>query len=129
MKCPYCGYEAKLVDSKEIYGKSYGKAWVCSFYPGCDSYVGCHPGTEKPLGTMADKKLRKLRNECHLLFDSIWKSGKKDRSSAYAMLRHTLKISEENCHIAMFDVATCKSLIRIFDADEKLVFSFLTGRR
>lgn len=36
MKCPYCGYEAKLVDSKIIYGKSYGKAYVCSFYPGTE---------------------------------------------------------------------------------------------
>jgi len=43
MVCPYCGLPAKLVDSEIIYnGRSFGNAWVCSNYPECDAYVGCH---------------------------------------------------------------------------------------
>jgi len=117
MVCPYCGGKVKIVDSKVIYGVSYGvsygNAYVCSFFPGCDSYVGCHKGTDKPLGTLANSELRKLRNKCHLLFDSLWKSGKKDRDSAYAMLRHTLNLSKDECHIAMFDVDTCRRVISL----------------
>lgn len=43
--CPYCGELAELIDSKEIYSRSYGKAWICRT---CDAYVGCHKGTHKP---------------------------------------------------------------------------------
>lgn len=47
MICPYCGAEAQLMDSEVIYGRSFGYAWVCSNFPSCDSYVGCHPSTKK----------------------------------------------------------------------------------
>lgn len=43
--CPYCGRTAELKDSAVIYcGTSYGMAWVCSGFPECDAYVGCHIG-------------------------------------------------------------------------------------
>ncbi|WP_088258626.1 zinc-finger-containing protein [Fimbriiglobus ruber] len=31
---------------------------ACERYPTCDAYVGCHPGTETPLGRLANKELR-----------------------------------------------------------------------
>ena len=57
--CPYCGAYSKLIDSKLIYGVSYGMAYVCKNYPECDTYVGTHKGTIKPRGTLANKELRK----------------------------------------------------------------------
>ena len=60
-KCPYCGANVVLRDSHFVYhnNKNYGKMWVCSNFPQCDSYVGCHPGTDIPLGRLADSVLRR----------------------------------------------------------------------
>ena len=37
--CDYCGRETEYVDSKVIYGKSYGKIYLCR---NCMAYVGVH---------------------------------------------------------------------------------------
>ena len=42
--CPYCGQQAEYVDSKVIYGRSYGMAYLCR---NCDAYVGVHRGTDE----------------------------------------------------------------------------------
>jgi len=115
MKCLYCGSDVVLADSKVIYGKHFGKVYMCSKYPKCDSFVGAHTGTDKPLGTLANAELRELRKICHSLFDGWWKANKKTRKDAYAILRHTFNIPEQKCHIAMFDVKQCKKLISLFN--------------
>ena len=43
--CDYCGRQAEYVDSKVIYGKSYGMMYLCR---NCMAYVGVHKGTDKP---------------------------------------------------------------------------------
>lgn len=53
--CDYCGRETEYVDSKVIYGKSYGKIYLCR---NCMAYVGVHKGTDKPLGRLANAELR-----------------------------------------------------------------------
>ena len=53
--CDYCGREAEFVDSKIIYGRSYGKIYLCR---NCMAYVGVHKGTDKPLGRLANAELR-----------------------------------------------------------------------
>lgn len=120
-KCPYCGTEAKSVDSKVIYkNKSYGPAWVCGNYPKCDAYVGCHPDG-KPLGRLADKELRVAKTAAHLLFDVLWREKSKQfkipekeaRTKAYAWLASQLKINKTDCHIGHFDVAACKKVAAI----------------
>ena len=60
IRCPYCGGTAILRDASFVYGeKSYGgKVYVCSNYPKCDAYVGVHPGTRIPKGTLADQELQ-----------------------------------------------------------------------
>ena len=121
INCPYCGSQAKLVDSSIIYhGRSYGNAWVCSNFPKCDAYVGCHKGTEKPLGRLADKTLRVAKGEAHKLFDHLWrrkmqKEGcrvKVARNAGYAWLAENLGIKKEDCHIGMFDIETCRKVIK-----------------
>ena len=70
IRCPYCGGTAVLRDASFVYGeKSYGgKVYVCSNYPKCDAYVGVHPGTRIPKGTLADQELRKKRMLAHQIF-------------------------------------------------------------
>ena len=61
--CPYCQSVSVLTDSKVIYGKSYGMVYLCLNYPKCDSFVGVHKNSIKPLGRMANRELRKENAE------------------------------------------------------------------
>lgn len=110
--CPYCGSNAVLQDSSVIWhGTSYGPMWVCAEYPECDAYVGCHPGTETPLGRLADKKLRKWKILAHRALSRYWQNGKNERSYVYKRLAKALGIDETDCHIGMFDLETCKRVM------------------
>ena len=66
--CDYCGRETEYVDSKVIYGKSYGKIYLCR---NCMAYVGVHKGTDKPLGRLANAELRNWKKAAHAVFDSV----------------------------------------------------------
>lgn len=127
MNCPYCGSEVDLVDSFEIYHNNKYKGWMyaCSNRPQCDAYVGCHPRTKTPLGRLANKKLRLLKNEAHRQFDPLWKSGHMTRRNAYYWLAHKLNIPVEKCHIGMFDVEDCQRTIRLCSKiDEEKVVAY-----
>ncbi|MBD2386012.1 zinc-finger-containing protein [Cylindrospermum sp. FACHB-282] len=115
--CPYCNQKSELVHSSIIYGAgtNYGMIYLCK---SCDAYVGCHKGTEKALGSLANRELRALRNKCHALFDVKWKGGDRisrqiARNSAYQWLSKQLEISREVTHIAMFDEQQCKHVIEL----------------
>jgi hypothetical protein len=108
--CPYCGRQAKFVDSKVVYGRSYGMIYLCK---DCDAYVGVHKGTDKPLGRLADKELRYWKMAAHDAFDPLWKTKKMKRNQAYKWLAERMRLSPEETHIGMFDIAKCKKVIKI----------------
>ena len=109
--CPNCGSPVSLKNSEIVYGKDYGWIYLCDNYPTCNSFVGTHRGTIKPLGTLANKELRELRKECHRLFDLRWKSGIMNRKQAYKLLQEIMNLSEKDAHIAMFNKEQCVFLI------------------
>ena len=106
--CPYCGNPAALVDSSVIFGHSYGMIWQCQ---PCDARVGCHDGSEVPLGTLANGKLRRARREVHAAFDPLWRIGWLTRPKAYQWLGAQLKIPIEECHVGMFDLDRCAAAL------------------
>lgn len=108
--CPYCGQQAKYVDSKIVYGRSYGMIYLCK---PCNAYVGVHKGTNEPLGRLANKELRNLKMAAHEAFDPIWKTKKMKRNQAYNWLAEQMELSPEETHIGMFDVSQCKKVIKI----------------
>ena len=110
--CPYCGRQAEYVDSKAIYGRSYGMAYLCR---PCDAYVGVHRGTDRPLGRLADADLRRWKKLAHATFDPLWQHGRfrGRRNAAYAWLSGQMGIPEAETHIGMFDVDRCKLAIQI----------------
>ena len=114
--CPYCGELAELIDSVEIYGRSYGQAWICK---PCDAYVGCHKGTSKPLGRLADRELRTWKKKAHSAFDPLWKTKQMTRGAAYRWLAKELNMSRADCHIGMMDVSQCKSVVGACTQNEK----------
>ena len=117
MKCPYCHSEVLLRSAYSVYrtsdSKNWGNMWVCSNFPECDAYVGCHKGTDIPLGRLANHELRELKKEAHRQFDPIWKSHLMSRAGAYKWLASMMKIPPSECHIGMFDVKQCQRVIRI----------------
>ncbi len=125
--CAYCGVRSKLVTGKELYPHR-PDLYSLNFYQcaPCDAHVGCHKGTLKPLGRLANAELRKMKSATHAVFDPIWKSRydrKKQlnpsykkamaRGGRYKKLAELLGIEVKDCHIGMFDVATCQRVIRI----------------
>jgi hypothetical protein len=107
-KCPYCGGLTAYVDSKIIYGKSYGKIYLCR---PCDAYVGVHRGTDIALGRLANKALREAKKEAHVYFNKIFELGHMTRHEAYGWLCGVLQIPREETHIGMFDEKLCADTV------------------
>lgn len=107
--CPYCRGVPVLCDSSKVYGRSYGPIWLCE----CGAFCGCHPGTNKPLGRVANQNLRTLKKMAHDSFDKIWKQKIMSRSKAYKWLSKNLGIPEKYTHIGMFSEETCKKVIEL----------------
>lgn len=112
--CDYCGNPARLVAGNEMYPHRPDlyqiRAYKCT---PCDASVGCHPGTTKPLGRLADADLRREKMAAHAAFDPLWKSGKMKRGMAYGWLAKKLNIEKEHCHIGMFDAEMCRRVVEI----------------
>lgn len=109
MICPYCGKEAKWCENKEVYGRNYGKSYMCYYCKDCDAYVGCHNNTRVALGTMANKELRDWRQKAHAVFDPFWQKWGMTRDEAYEMLK--TKFGRE-IHIGEADIQTCQQIIK-----------------
>lgn len=121
-RCPYCGRGARCWrDSSLLHnGKNFGPVWVCSGYPACDAYVGCHAGTARPLGRLANADLRGLRRIAHSAIDPFWQndtlrdptlSPEEARETTYAWLAKRLGIHRTDCHIGLFDEDLCRRTI------------------
>ena len=108
MKCPYCNKSAKWTSNDVVYGRKYGKSFMCYWCKDCDAYVGCHNNTQKPLGIMANKELRELRIECHNLFDILWRNGEMTRKQAYSYLKEKTGIK----HIGGTNKEECFKVIK-----------------
>lgn len=116
-KCPNCGAPVFIGSNARIYGREFGKwpwALMCT---GCDSYVGLHPFTGIPLGTLATPPMRRARSEAKDAFNLLWQGGAMTRSEAYAWLASALGIANvEECHIGWFDVAQCAAVVEAVKA-------------
>ena len=115
MECPYCRGLATITTGKAIYPHRpdlFAKPfWRCN---GCNAYVGCHPGTYTPLGSLANAELRRARLQAHAVFDARWRTnGGKTRKDAYTWLGETLGLPPNQCHIGMFDLKTCQRVIQL----------------
>jgi hypothetical protein len=113
VKCPYCLNMAVLVDSIEVYRRSYGLIWLCRR---CDAYVGTHKNspTHAPLGRLANAELRMWKMRAHAAFDYTWQSGKMTRKQAYAKMAEVLNMTKAEAHIGKFNVDECRRLVDVF---------------
>ncbi|MEE8663463.1 MAG: zinc-finger-containing protein [Acetobacter sp.] len=117
-QCSYCGALSVFrKNSSHLYWKDYGPVWECA---PCRAWVGCHPDG-KPLGRLANAELRQKKMQAHAAFDPLWKRKmQRDgltkghaRAKAYKWLAAQLGIERSDCHIGMFDEATCAKVVEI----------------
>jgi len=112
--CRYCGDSVVLVNNSEIYnGRTYGDwpyAYLCS---GCRAYVGLHPDTDIPLGTLANDQLRKDRNASKAVFHRLKEDRGFSRTLAYQWLAGQMGISVDECHFGWFEHEQCAQASRV----------------
>jgi hypothetical protein len=128
--CPCCGKPSTfLPSSAPIYnGRDFGPVYICF---GCRAWVGCHRGTTRPLGRLADAELRDAKKRAHAAFDRTWARllehrqatdpkypRRRARANRYKHLASLLGIPASECHIGMFDVATCEHVIDLCERGE-----------
>lgn len=109
-ECNYCRHTVILINNSKIYnGREYGDwpfAYRCT---GCHAYVGLHPSTDLPLGTLANSELRSMRNRSKkAFFDAMRHYGVSDRTVAYKWLARLMDIEYHECHFGWFSVAQCR---------------------
>ncbi len=121
LACAYCQQPTQLVGGNVIYPHrpdlAEKKFYRCE---PCGAYVGCHPETETPLGRVANAELRKAKMDAHAAFDPLWKDGGMKRKEAYAWLRSAMGLSEDECHIGVFNVDRCQEVVRLCQAKKVL---------
>lgn len=83
-------------------GPNHRPAWICTDAL-CDSYVGCHPGTENALGHLAGPVLRAARMRLHKWIDRLWR-GKNcpTRKEVYQVLSQVAGV--KSFHVAEADL-------------------------
>ncbi len=114
--CPLCGGNVEFVNNSHVYGKPLGDwpmIYLCRI---CYAFVHCHPGSTTPLGTMANRETRQARKLAHMVFDPLWKRGEMTRSQAYEWLAGELGITEDKCHIGMFNAEQCQRVVEAVKA-------------
>jgi hypothetical protein len=123
-RCRYCAEPAQLLIFGQPgypYRASYGPTWVC--VP-CEAWVGCHPGTEKALGGLANAELRGWKIKAHAAFDPLWQgkmrrdqcSKGKARRTGYAWLAKQIGLPVEKTHIGYMSVEECKRVVDVCEA-------------
>lgn len=113
LRC-HCGRPA-ILRSAEGLSRAYRPgmmAYVCSNYPQCDSFVLAHPGTLRPMGSLADSKLRRLRYEAHQEFDQLYESGLMTKQEAYQWLSYMVQAPMEHAHIGHLGEYYCQIVIQ-----------------
>lgn len=116
--CRYCGGIVRLVPASGIYGKTAAARLGLSreyLYQcqNCGARVGCHRGTTRPLGNVANEALRSKRIEAHRIFDGYWRHHRISRSTAYSWLAKQMGLPRRKTHIGSFEMDQCQRVIRL----------------
>lgn len=115
--CPYCGASAVFRPASTVHGadtidrKSY--LYLCSNWPACDAYVSAHKTDRRPMGTLANSRLRHKRILAHHALEKLRKERHMDKWASYIWLQINLGLDERHAHIGMFSEQQCNRLISL----------------
>lgn len=117
IQCPYCGAQAVCRPASMVYGNNrwqkHNHLYICSRWPDCDAYVTAHDKDLRPMGTLANKRLRYKRVLAHQALDELRQSQNMDTWAVYLWLQMKLNLSPDQAHIGMFSEEMCDRLITI----------------
>lgn len=120
--CRYCGGVIRLVPAESVYGASTERLGmrgeVLYQCQNCNARVGCHKGTTRPLGDVANEILRLKRIEAHQVFDSFWRRKHMSRTQGYRWLAQKLQLPKSETHIGGFEIDTCQQVIDLCRTEE-----------
>lgn len=113
--CRFCGGAVELVNNAMFYGgREYGWPFAYACFA-CGARVGCHPGTDIPLGTLADKATMQARRAAHAAFDPLWQNkGVGVRKRAYQALSKAM--GKNAAHISWMDADECLIVVSLVQA-------------
>jgi len=110
--CSYCGKESIKSTGDIVYPHREDlKDKIFYECLPCEARVGCHNGTDKPLGSLANLELRRVRSAAHGFFDDLWRKGHMSRNDAYIGLAFELNIPFKFAHIGQFNIEQSKKTI------------------
>lgn len=113
-ECRYCGDHVYLVSNAEIYrGREFGEWPYVYWCEVCDAYVGLHPNTDLPLGTLANKELREARKSGKSAFIRLQKNNGWSRDLAYSWLSERMGMPKNECHWGWFEIEQCATAERL----------------
>jgi len=122
VKCDYCGEDANFNPGSDAFygGRDFGPVWSCECVPG-GAWVGCHKGSDRPLGRLADKSLRAAKSAAHAAFDPLWQrkmtrdgvSKSEARGAGYRWLAGQMGLTSDQCHIGMFNNEQCQRVVAL----------------
>jgi hypothetical protein len=123
--CLHCGSTCVKKTGAEIYRSQtsrdrYGSR-IFHACPLCeDTYVGCHDGTDIPLGYAANRETRQARMKLHNdMLDPLWAAApnKRDgRSTVYRFLTYTMGL-DEAAHVGDFTLEQCREAWRLLSME------------
>lgn len=125
--CRYCQNEAPLLrfgDAGYPYQRDYGPTYVCT---PCGAWVGCHRGTTKALGGLANAELRQAKIDAHAAFGPLWqrkiardKCNKGHaRRAGYKWLAAQLGLPVSKTHIGYMNLEECQKVVEVCKAVSK----------
>lgn len=108
--CRFCKRPVQLVNNSAVYGREYGDWPYMYRCAHCDAYVGLHPKTDLPLGTLATKEIRRSRTKSKEVFHAMLKELGIDRTAGYALVCEGLGMAPEVCHFGMMEIHQCEQV-------------------
>ena len=112
--CPVCSRKSRLKRGRSISAHLDPDAWFWACSPRCDTRVGCHPGTQTALGSLAGEVTRCARKSAHNELDALIAEGAfTNRSAAYAWLASMMDQSEQDAHIGMYGLSECNRVMAL----------------
>lgn len=113
--CRYCGGVIRAVPARNVYGSAVSRLKLQNEYiyqcQNCNARVGCHKGSMRPLGNVANETLRLKRMETHQVFDAFWRHKGMSRSKGYRWLAEQMGLPERLTHIGGFEMDQCQKVI------------------
>lgn len=113
----------RLVPASSVYGASVYRLGLENEFiyqcQNCNARVGCHKGSKKPLGKVANEALRLKRIETHQVFDAFWKARHMSRHDAYKWLSQQMRLPSKDTHIGGFEMEQCQMVIDLCRESEE----------